>query len=124
MKKRLLNLLTLLLLSAPVYAQHFYYRLGAGYDLPLAGSMDRDGNHFNGSVDYLTQYDSVIYQSNYSIKKASFAAGLHGEVAGGYMFNKNFGIELDGSIGIAPKEYTFTETNIWRDDVPTTETVK
>lgn len=114
MKKTLPSILITLLLTTAVHAQQFYYRLGLGYDAPLAGSMDGDGNHFSGSVAYTTHNDTVIDQRNYKIKKVSFASGLSGAVAGGYMFNKNLGIELGANIGIASQEYTFVENNIWR----------
>jgi len=123
MNKPVLSFLALLLLSVSASAQNFYLRLGAGYDFPFAGSMDPDGDHYSGSVDYLRNNGSV-YESDYSgLKKASFATGLHTDIGAAYMFNKNFGVELDLNIGMLPKKYVFNEYNFLYDSVESDLTI-
>lgn len=97
MKKLSLLLLTTAL-STLCLAQGFYFRPGIGYSIPQAGqTLDGAGTVYNGSMNYATQ--------GYSLKRASFSAGVHGYAAFGYMAGKNVGIELAADIGLLCKKY-------------------
>jgi len=103
MKKTLIAGLVFLSVSNCASAQ-FYLNLGAGYALPAAGqTMDAEGNVYNGSINNTV---------NYNMKSASFAAGLWGNVALGYMGGANIGVQLDAGFGLATKKYTFNNNNI------------
>jgi opacity protein-like surface antigen len=104
--KKVVSSLAIVLAGITASAQGFYLRLGMGYDLPQAGqTMDGTATPYNGSRNATT------YVTTYNIKVASFASGMWGSLAGGYMFNDNVGAELAANIGMNMKKYTFTDEN-------------
>lgn len=103
MKKTLLSIAALLLISASADAQ-FYYRAGIGYAFPQAGqTMAGQEWPYSGSVS-----NSVAY----SISGASFSAGLQGGLALGYNFTRNVGVQLDAQATLSSKTYDFSLSNI------------
>ncbi|MCD6010180.1 MAG: hypothetical protein K0Q79_42 [Flavipsychrobacter sp.] len=99
------------LLSTQCSAQGFYFRAGMGYAVPQAGqTLDGAGTLYNGSLNYATQ--------SYSMKKASFSAGVHGHAAFGYMAGKNVGMELAADIGLLCKKYEAQISNVTLQGVP------
>lgn len=78
-----------------------YLRVGVGYSFPLAGA------YISGT--------ETITPTNYStdMKKGSYSAGFNAALAGGFMFNRNIGVELAVGAGIAPTKYTleYDQTN-------------
>jgi Outer membrane protein beta-barrel domain len=116
--KRLFSLAVMaLVFNAGAQAQGFYIKGGLGYGFAQAGStIDNTSNlPYNGQISNTTSGANSI--QSYSVKKASFSAGLNGVAGCGYMFNKNIGIELDAAIGLAAKKYTGTITNIEVDSI-------
>ena len=117
-------MLTLMGLSATAYAQNtgnakaskIYVRAGGTYAFPQAGQMTMESGQFmNGNLKGVTTMNGTASSTTYNwdLKKASLGAGVSGVVAGGYMFNKNLGIEVAASIGISPKKYEFVETDVY-----------
>src|ERR1043165_4023785 len=104
MKKTLLSIAALSLLSASADAQ-FYYRAGLGYALPSAGQSVA-GNEW--------PYSGSFHNSNitYSLDGASFSAGLQGYLALGYNFNRNVGVQLDAQVGLSSRQFDFSIQNI------------
>lgn len=103
--KRIPLLLLLSFLSVATFGQGFYFRTGLGYAFPSAGqSIDGSGTPYSGTYSGTS--------GNYSIKSASFAAGLQGQLALGYLINRHIGVQLDFNIGVSPKKYSFTATNV------------
>lgn len=95
-----------------IEAQETYVRAGLGYAFPQAGqSMDGTSTPYSGSMTNSSTTASNN-QITYNIKKASYAAGLHAFLAGGYMFNKNVGLDVSLDIGVAPKKYALADNNI------------
>lgn len=80
-----------------------YVRIGVGYNMPAAAQRTTFNLPLNGSVAYNNNG-----LGDYDIKKASFSAGLQGNVALGIMLNKNIGIELNNVVGIAQQKYNAT----------------
>ena len=100
-KTTLIILLALAASGIHSYAQQFYIKGGIGYALPMPGqTKDQLGNVLNGTVT------NTSTSTSYQLKSASFSAGVHGQVGGGYMFTPNIGIELDADINLAPQTYT------------------
>lgn len=103
MKRKLL--LALCLLSMLTYNAHAdrYIRFGLGYALPNASqTRDVDGFPYSGSA-YIGPQGGF---TDMEVKKASFGTGLWATLTTGHMITKNFGLEIGGVIGIAPKSYT------------------
>jgi len=112
MKRVLLLLVFCLTASAVSKAQGFYVRMGLGYAVPQAGqTMDGTGTPYNGTT---TVIDT---NTAYSLKKASFSAGLHGSVGFGYMFNNHVGVDLMMDIGLSMKKLTYNDNNTVIDSV-------
>ena len=89
------------------FAQGFYFRLGLGYAFPQAGqTLDGTGAPYSGSRTNST------YLQTYSVNSASFSAGFQGGLGLGYMFNEHVGVQLDASVGLANKKYTFDDENV------------
>jgi hypothetical protein len=92
-------------------AQGFYVRAGIGYAIPQAGqTMDGTAAPYSGSSNN-TLVDTALYTS-YNLKKISFSSGLHGAVAGGYMFNKHIGIDLAVDFGLSMSKYSYNDYNV------------
>ena len=106
MKKLLLPFFALIACTSVSHAQGFYFTGGLGYTVPSASQMnDNYGMPFNGTI---TPSAGV---EHYSIKGASFSAGVNGQLGIGYMFNENIGMEVVSRQVLAPKKYTFTYYN-------------
>ena len=105
MKKNIHSILLLLCFcAATAQAQDFYLKAGTGYAFAMPGqTRDQLGNVLNGTV--ITTSSSVGYR----VKSASFSAGLHGTIGGGYKFTKNIGVELNADFNLVPKKYSATE---------------
>jgi hypothetical protein len=102
MKKTLLTLFVLCAIAGNASGQ-FYLNLGMGYAVPAAGNtMDGTGTPYNGTIN----------GNNYSMKNASFATGLWGNIGVGYMGGANIGIQLDANIGLSNTKYTFNNNNV------------
>jgi hypothetical protein len=100
-----------LALSAVVYtaSAQFYVNAGIGYAIPQAGqTFDGSGGQqgYNGTHTFST------YTDVFSVKPASFTAGVHGALGIGYMLSDHVGIQLDGNVGLSTKKYTFTLDNV------------
>jgi len=105
----------ILALSAVAYnaSAQFYIKAGLGYAIPQsAQTFDGTGQGYNGSQTYTT------YTTVYSVKPASFTAGLHGILGIGYMFSDHVGVQLDGDAGLSMKKYTFSLDNVSVSNVP------
>jgi hypothetical protein len=106
MKKTWLLLYAVLAIHT-VQAQGFYMRAGLGYMFPQAGqTLDGTGTPYNGTLGY----DSI--GTNYRLKSASFASGVEGVLAGGYLFSKHIGVDLSASLGVANRKYNLNATNV------------
>ncbi len=106
MKKVSLLLLSALLFTGVVSAQGFFYRLGFGYAFTQAGQINDASEPYSGTVSTNAGVQA------YNVKNVSFSSGLTGSLAAGYMFNKNIGVELCATSVFAPKEYSFTASNL------------
>ena len=107
MKKILGTALVLSLVATTGFAQGFYIRAGLGYAVPQAGSTtDGTGQPYNGTQNNTT------YLNTYSLKGASFSAGLQGTLGLGYMFSDHVGVQLDAGIGLSAKKYTYTDNDV------------
>jgi opacity protein-like surface antigen len=105
MKKVLGTALVLSLAATTGFAQGFYIRAGLGYAMPQAGqTIDGTGTPYNGTLNSNT--------GSFSIKGASFSAGLQALPSIGYMFSDHVGVQLDATIGLSAKKYSFTETGV------------
>lgn len=103
--KRISLALLIALLPVITFAQGFYFRTGLGYAFPMAGqSMDPNGTPYGGTYNG--------NNNNYSIQGASFTSGLQGQLGIGYLFNRHLGMQLDLNLGVSPKQYSFTATNV------------
>ena len=106
MKKISCLILALSAFAGSASAQ-FYVKLGAGYAIPQAAqTFDGTGQVYNG-----TQHNTT-YTQTYTVKPASFSAGVQGFLGIGYMFSEHVGVELNGNIGIKPKKYTYSIDSI------------
>lgn len=102
MKKMILSALMVAVASASVNAQDVkknndngvYLRVGVGFAFPQAGAFI-SGSEISTPTSYTTD-----------LKKGSYGAGFNAAIAGGYMFNRNIGVELAVGAGIAPTKYT------------------
>ncbi len=93
------------------WAQGFYVRAGLGYAIPQAGqTMDGTAAPYSGSSNNKV-VDTALFTS-YNLKKISFSSGLHGALAGGYMFNKHIGIDLGLDFGLSMSKYTYSDNNV------------
>ncbi len=113
MKKICLMLaLSAIAFSAPA---QLYFRAGIGYAMPQAGqSMYDTPIPYNGfPTGYNGTRNNPSSQSfAYSIKSASFSAGVPATIGLGYMVSDHVGIQLDASIGLSNKKYTFVDNNV------------
>lgn len=66
------------------FAQQWYLVAGGGYGFPVAGEV----------LENQSLAGSVSMQYSYTTLTQSFGAGFKTGISGGYMFNKNFGVEL------------------------------
>ena len=104
-------MLALLVLAFTATGQDFYVRGGLGYATYMAGqTMDGTATPYGGSMNN-SSTTSTDYVS-YSLKKASYAAGVHLFLAGGYMFTPNIGFDLALDINAKPAKYTYSDNNI------------
>jgi opacity protein-like surface antigen len=107
MKKTVLALLAVFIMTKTASAQ-LYLNLVMGYAVCQAGeTYDWRGTPYNGTRTGFTNGNYT-----YSIKNASFSAGLQGTVGIGYMLSENIGIQLDALIGISNKKYKFNDDSI------------
>jgi Outer membrane protein beta-barrel domain len=103
--KRIITTVFVLSIASAAMAQGFYLRTGLGYAFAQAGqTIDGTATPYNGSFNNNTQA--------YSIKSASFSAGVQGYVGIGYMFNNNVGVQMDVNLGVSPKKYSFKADNV------------
>ena len=84
-------------------------RLGFGYAFPIAGGDAAVYNSFLQPISGTESSDGVT--STYNLKKASYAAGLHGNLSIGCMLNQHLGVELGAIAGLAMKKYNFSFTS-------------
>jgi len=104
---RKISCLVFLLSVVYTASAQFYLKAGLGYAFPAAATtMDGTGQPYNGSQTLNT------YTTSYSVKPASYSAGLSGNIGIGYMLGEHVGIQLDGNIGLSTKKYAFTEYNV------------
>jgi len=107
MKKVIISLLVLAVLSAASLAQGIYVRAGAGYGLPAATGLI--GENYN-----IRQDIGNIYESSVEAVKGSYGAGANFNVALGYKFNENFIFEL-GFDYLAGRKYETYYRNLYTD---------
>ena len=85
----------------------FFARVGFGYAFPQSGqTLDGTAQPYNGTIT-----NTTLTQA-YSIKSASFSAGMQMALGVGYMLSEHVGIQLDANIGLSTKKYTFTDQNV------------
>lgn len=89
-----------------------YLRVGVGYSMPQAGAYI-SGSEMSTPTSYTTD-----------LKKGSYSSGFNAAIAGGYMFNRNIGVELAVGAVPAPKKYTreYDETSSPSNDYSQTST--
>jgi len=101
--------------QSPVKAKKtssIYVRVGATYAFPHGSQTSIDQTQFlNGSINATTGSGTNV--THWDVKKASFGAGTTVALAAGYMANKNLGVELGATIGVAPKKYTFKYEEVY-----------
>lgn len=109
MKKLLLTLLPVLLITNITFAQEKYIRLGAGYGIPHSQSVRGLVNSAGLSTyvplkgDYsIINNSNGYYSEDFNVKKASFSSGFQSVAAFGLMFNKNIGIEIAAGSILSP----------------------
>ncbi|RYD54625.1 MAG: hypothetical protein EOP56_18720 [Sphingobacteriales bacterium] len=107
--KKILLLALLAGICATAQAQKFYARAGVGYAFTHAGQIGGT----TPSTQQLSPFISGsltggLTGSDFTIKKVSFSTGPAVRVAGGYMFSKNIGIDLEGSFYLTPAEHKLT----------------
>jgi len=116
MKKIISTAFILSLAIATSYAQELYLRLGLGFAFPMSGQSVYDTpipyydfpSAYNGTRNY-----NASGSQTYNIKNnASFSSGFNAIIGLGYMFNDNIGVQLDAGLGLASKEYSFTDENL------------
>jgi len=91
-------------------AKHWYLRAGLGYAFRQAGqTLNENSDPYTGTQTFDTTHSLFSYSS---LKKVSFSAGLQAVLAGGYMFSKNVGVEVDGYLGMASSNYTSHFNNV------------
>lgn len=106
MKKFLFSVLTLSSFACATYAQgDFYIRAGIGYAAPATAQNGPYGVPYNGHFSIVTDQSGVQHISSYEIKKAAFNTGVQGQLAFGYMFNKNIGVDLGLQTTLAYLKY-------------------
>lgn len=107
MKKIALLAFTISVLSCADTKAQFYLRAGAGYAMPMAGqTLDGGANPYSGTRSNST------YSIAYNMKNVSFSSGSGVELGFGYLFNDHVGVQLDGSLGLANKKYSFSDKNV------------
>ena len=85
-------------------AQNFYVKAGLGYAFAQGGQTQNENtNPYNGSYS-VSRY--TIYDTSFSMKKASFSTGFQGIMGIGYTLGPHIAVELNAGIGIASKKYT------------------
>jgi opacity protein-like surface antigen len=90
------------------YAQ-FYLRAGLGYAIPQATqTIDGSSIPYSGSLNL----NNTNGSQTFSIKGASYSAGLQSAIGVGYLITDHIGIQLDAGIGLASHKYTFAENNV------------
>ena len=103
--------------SGTLLAQGFYSRVGLGYAFPQAAqTMDGTATPFSGTSNNTT-IDSIQYTS-YKVSRVSFMQGLHATLAGGYMFNKNVGIDLAMTIGMSMSQTIYNDDSVTISNAP------
>lgn len=111
MKKALFYLSVIVLFgTGSLQAQNLYVRAGAGYAFPHAGQVSGMSTGTQTFLSYINGSLSTGGSSGteFKIKKSSFSSGVYVRLAGGYMFTRNVGLDLEGSVNLAPNEHTFT----------------
>jgi hypothetical protein len=107
MKRILLSVLVLAASISSTHAQKFYVRAGVGYAFPhaaqIAGTSASNRNHLAFISGTFTT--TAPNGPEFSIKKVSFATGSTARLAGGYLFNRNIGIDLEGSFYLSPGKH-------------------
>lgn len=116
MKKLILSTLVMAATASSVFAQDAaktnngggFVRVGLGYSFPFAGTTHFMGTPISGTGMEGTTTPTPI---TYDLKNASYGAGFNAVIGGGYMFNRNIGIDLSVGLGIAMKKNEYTETS-------------
>jgi hypothetical protein len=106
MKKSILILIVLTILSGSVYSQGFYFRVGGTYGLPIGTAVLGDKSTF--TYDYTTEVSTSTGSSK--AVSGSYGAGPTFTVAVGYKFNQNFMFDLSGQYLISSKFHTSSYT--------------
>jgi hypothetical protein len=103
MKKTLLSLLMVSILTGSTFAQGLYLRAGGGYGLPIAASS------FGEKTSYTQIYDGTnnVYKSSTDLVTGSYGAGTNFNFAIGYKFNENFIFELSSQYLLSNAIKTF-----------------
>jgi hypothetical protein len=91
MKKSLVSLVLVLMISFSAYSQGIYFRAGTGYGFPIATSSI--GENLTRRDVYSTT--GTTYSSSVEGIKASYGKGLDFNFALGYKINQNFIIDLN-----------------------------
>lgn len=119
--KRILSLLCCLVFTHILFAQtdithvakrkahsKFYFNIGLGYAMPLAGqTLDaNNGGPLSGTFTYSNPYGNQPDTVHFSMSKTSFSSGMHAIAGFGYMFNDNIGLQCDISYGAISTHYT------------------
>src|ERR1043165_837975 len=108
---RKIAIIILLCISSAVNAQNFYFKAGGGYAFPMPGqTADQFGGIMNGVIAKTTTTTSTT--TSYTLKNASFLAGIHLVAGLGYMFSKNIGVELNANLNAKPREYAAIHTGL------------
>jgi len=86
----------------------FYFNVGLGYALPLAGqTLDaNNGGPLSGTFTYSNPFGNQPDTVHFSMAKTSFSTGMHGIAGITYMFNDNIGLQCDLSYGVLSTHYT------------------
>ncbi|TFH38540.1 MAG: hypothetical protein E4G95_03355 [Bacteroidia bacterium] len=105
MKKVVLSILVIQLLSISSFAQGIYIRAGSGYGLPAATGLI--GENYN-----IRQDIGNIYESSVEAVKGSYGTGVNFNFAAGYKFNENFIFDL-GFLYLAGRKYETYYRNIF-----------
>jgi hypothetical protein len=109
MKKIILPILSLFVLSGTVFSQGIYLRAGAGFGLPVATSVLGENN--------LHVYDPLSSNPNTNsntVVTGSYGSGFDFNFAVGYKFNENFIFDLNVQYLLGNKIETGT-TYIYKD---------
>lgn len=86
--------------------QRLYFKAGAGYGTPQTSIYGMVNGTFKREMYYSPDYSI----QNYSVKPASYFAGITATLNGGYLVSKHIGVELAATVGASTTAYTYTST--------------